>query len=654
MGIDGLLSFLKPTIKYGHISNFANKTAAVDVMAWLYRGAYSCALELATKQPTNNYLIFVYKMIQLLKKWNVKPILCIDGRYLVAKERTNEFRAKKKVYEKEKGLKLFNEGHIEEAKKTFTRSIKITKKMIYRLIDMLRAMNVDYLIAPYEADAQVSFLCKNGHADIAISEDSDLLCYNCPTVLFKLSVFGECEYITLDELRAKRKNKEKLQNSSLDTLFSLSEENFTYVCILAGCDYLPSVKGMGIKKAINFFERFGNIDSVIRRLRIESKFMGKVPDEYEKTVKRVAMIFLYQLIYDPSTKKLTTLHPRDDFEEFVNENKYFIGEVIPDIEKFVIGKLNLKTLEEREFGEFDLQALIGHNKGLQNLDQAPSTQDIIKRTMIQIKNEQKFSQQTSNYHKSQQKSSVPKLTVTQPEEKRPASPNFVDLDDFNFNEFDYDFQDYEEKKDSDEDKPKIDPTRQMNLSGAGDGLDKQIDFLFLICKEYSRGMEDMKKSDSDQVPKSPNKSVSEKKSPFVKKPNSTFKTYLDVELESQVVQPPSTALPVTIVMEEEDSMIDSFRKLKALGNSAKKTPINREKENTKVQSNSSTPNNITPAKKNEGKSSTKRKLIEIEKEKESPAIKENQKTDSTKKTKVTPTEMSNQPKISLFFQKNKN
>ena len=33
------------------------------------------------------------------------------------------------------------------------------------------------MVAAYEADSQIAFLLKEGHADFAISEDSDLLAY---------------------------------------------------------------------------------------------------------------------------------------------------------------------------------------------------------------------------------------------------------------------------------------------------------------------------------------------------------------------------------------------------------------------------------------------------------------------------------------------
>lgn len=38
------------------------------------------------------------------------------------------------------------------------------------------------MVASYGADAQIAYLVKHGYADIAISEDSDLLAYGCQAV----------------------------------------------------------------------------------------------------------------------------------------------------------------------------------------------------------------------------------------------------------------------------------------------------------------------------------------------------------------------------------------------------------------------------------------------------------------------------------------
>lgn len=46
----------------------------------------------------------------------------------------------------------------------------------------LKAENVDFIVAPYEADAQMAFLAQTNRVDIVLTEDSDLLAYGCPTV----------------------------------------------------------------------------------------------------------------------------------------------------------------------------------------------------------------------------------------------------------------------------------------------------------------------------------------------------------------------------------------------------------------------------------------------------------------------------------------
>lgn len=49
MGVQGLLQLLKPAMRDANLSQFRNQTAVVDIMTWLYKGAFSCAYELATE-----------------------------------------------------------------------------------------------------------------------------------------------------------------------------------------------------------------------------------------------------------------------------------------------------------------------------------------------------------------------------------------------------------------------------------------------------------------------------------------------------------------------------------------------------------------------------------------------------------------------------
>ena len=59
-----------------------------------------------------------------------------------------------------------------------------------------------------------------------------------------------------------------------------SPEQRIYCCIMAGCDYINSVRGIGIKKSINYLDKYSKIDSVIARFKVEKTFRGNVPDDY--------------------------------------------------------------------------------------------------------------------------------------------------------------------------------------------------------------------------------------------------------------------------------------------------------------------------------------------------------------------------------------
>lgn len=46
----------------------------------------------------------------------------------------------------------------------------------------LQAESIDYIVAPYEADAQMAFMEKEGLVDGIITEDSDMLVFGCRNV----------------------------------------------------------------------------------------------------------------------------------------------------------------------------------------------------------------------------------------------------------------------------------------------------------------------------------------------------------------------------------------------------------------------------------------------------------------------------------------
>lgn len=71
---------------------------------------------------------------------------------------------------------------MEEARSYMRRSVDITHEMALQLIKQCRQRNVDCIVAPYEADAQMAYLNKINVAQVIITEDSDLILFGCNKV----------------------------------------------------------------------------------------------------------------------------------------------------------------------------------------------------------------------------------------------------------------------------------------------------------------------------------------------------------------------------------------------------------------------------------------------------------------------------------------
>lgn len=51
------------------------------------------------------------------------------------------------------------------------------------------AEKVKYIVFPYESDAQIAYLIARGHADFALTEDSDFLVFGCKKVRGAILVY---------------------------------------------------------------------------------------------------------------------------------------------------------------------------------------------------------------------------------------------------------------------------------------------------------------------------------------------------------------------------------------------------------------------------------------------------------------------------------
>ena len=89
----------------------------------------------------------------MLITYNVTPILIFDGARLQMKSNTEDVREKNRSEAKVKAEAFLAEGNTVMAHKMFSIAVDITPDMAYMLVQVAQSMNVEYYVAPYEADA---------------------------------------------------------------------------------------------------------------------------------------------------------------------------------------------------------------------------------------------------------------------------------------------------------------------------------------------------------------------------------------------------------------------------------------------------------------------------------------------------------------------
>uniref|UniRef100_A0A3Q3LPW5 Exonuclease 1 n=1 Tax=Mastacembelus armatus TaxID=205130 RepID=A0A3Q3LPW5_9TELE len=300
MGISGLLQFIKDAAEPINVKKYKGQTVAVDTYCWLHKGAFSCAEKLAKGEPTDQYVWYCMKFVDMLLTFSVKPILVFDGCNLPSKQEVEKARRERREANLQKGRQLLREGKLSEARDCFTRCVNITPTMAHNLIKAARARGVDCVVAPYEADAQLAYLTKSGLAQAVITEDSDLLAFGCKKVILKMDKQGNGLEVDQSNLGRCR---------SLGNIFT--QEKFRYMCILSGCDYLPSLHGIGLGKACKLLRLAKDPDilKVIRKMGQYLKMDLVVPEQYVDGFIRANNTFLYQLVFDPVSRKVVPLNP---------------------------------------------------------------------------------------------------------------------------------------------------------------------------------------------------------------------------------------------------------------------------------------------------------------------------------------------------------
>lgn len=306
MGIKNLHPFLRkicPNIyQQHHLSEYRFKKIAIDLSIYLckFKTIYG-----------EKWLEALFRLICILRKWNIHMVFVFDSKAPPEKDREKEERRQARKKNEERVVKLESiwmeerinymrddskieiasikdeqlRNILQKKKNNWTRydidvEVDRLRKTIFSIttqdIELTKQLFeiccIPYMLAIGEAEATCSILSRQGHVYGVLTEDTDVLAYGCPNMLLKLDFEEE----TVFEICL-----EKVLNQ-----IEMDENQFLDFCIMCGTDYNQNLFRIGPDKAFKLLKKYKNLDELLKykgnEIPIESLNHKRVKEIFQK------------------------------------------------------------------------------------------------------------------------------------------------------------------------------------------------------------------------------------------------------------------------------------------------------------------------------------------------------------------------------------
>ncbi|XP_068249593.1 flap endonuclease 1 [Palaemon carinicauda] len=313
LGLSKLIADVAPSaVKENEIKNYFGRKVAVDASMSLYQFLVAVRQEgnmlmTADGETTSHLMGFFYRTIRMVDN-GIKPVYVFDGKPPTMKGGELAKRAERRE-EAQKSLEKAEEaGNVEDIDKFSRRLVKVTKQHSEDVKVLLKLMGIPYVDAPCEAEAQCAALAKAGKVYGVATEDMDALTFGTP-ILLRHMTFSEARKMPIKEFHLERVLKE----------LELTQEEFIDMCILLGCDYCDSIKGIGPKRAIELIRNHKKIDKIL-----ESIDKKKYPPPAEWPFEEARRLFVEPEVKDPKEVELKWTEPDEEgLVKYMCEEKGF-------------------------------------------------------------------------------------------------------------------------------------------------------------------------------------------------------------------------------------------------------------------------------------------------------------------------------------------
>eukprot|EP00951_Prasinocladus_malaysianus_P041379 scaffold487612_cov19-Prasinocladus_malaysianus.AAC.1 len=262
MGIPGLLKQVNPLITKENLYALARgKRVGVDGHVWLHQLAYGFAQCIVVDKDYGPLAKEFLQRAISVQSQGVDLLFVFDGAPTPAKGETDQARQVRRA----RALSKL-EHEAEPDPKTLRAAISLGWSAVEAVLIELRKYGLPYVVAPYEADAELSLLSRKGEIYAAATVDSDFIVHGISNIFFKVCWrSGRCHFYQRSILE--NPARWPRTNETTSTLLSLVKQAGLEVLLcfglLVGCDYGTKIKGVGGKTAAQI------LDAVVARHGVE-------------------------------------------------------------------------------------------------------------------------------------------------------------------------------------------------------------------------------------------------------------------------------------------------------------------------------------------------------------------------------------------------
>jgi flap endonuclease-1 len=255
----------------------------------------------------------------------IRPVYVFDGKPHALKQQTIDDRNRRRLQAEEDWKEALRKGDTEKARIKAQQTSRVTDEIVLQSKTLLDLLNIPYVQAPEEGEAQASYMVKEGDAYAAGSQDFDCLLIGSPVLIRNLTssskrkLPGKKAYTPVHPERI-------YLNQTLDRL-GISRKQLVDMAILMGTDFNEGIKGIGPKKSLHLIKKNGNIENVLSTIGSDT-----VPT-FEQ-IKQIRSLFLDPLVTDDYELQWSTPDDEEVIRFLCNSFQFSKSRVESMLKKF--------------------------------------------------------------------------------------------------------------------------------------------------------------------------------------------------------------------------------------------------------------------------------------------------------------------------------